>query len=279
MQALQEIFNRQPQFDVLNAALTQARFPAYRGKEEIKQAWQNNPNLKPLVATVQKQLSHVGILEKVSIPGSSHPFEWLISGTSHHASNKLSKEGIEQICLLALEEAAPTVLEARRQFLATNEVTSLRRNLWLAINRELAFYPNTVVGEQQKFFFWDHIEDSLQVSEVGGGLYPEEVAIAVGKCFEEDTQDLKILGDFLTSCRALSSNRDAPQSKRTIEDPETKRLIKKLLEVTVLQFHHYRLTNDLTKSSMHVRPWTKKELPGSHQGKELPIGKTTHLLT
>ena len=237
MQAIQEIFARRPRFDVLKTALAQAQFPAARGSAILEAAWGGSDILAKLTDDVRAQLQTAKTLNNVSFPGAKEPFKRLISETPYTVSFKLSGDSLKGICMLALDEASGQVLEARKRLLMTNEAMTLRQNLWLAISRELTSSPATVNGAPRQFSFWDGIPDSLVTSGVGQGLYSEEVAVEVGKCLAEDSRDLQALGDYLTSCRALVNNRDAPVGDRAIE-PKTKQLIDGLLEVTALHDLH-----------------------------------------
>lgn len=200
--------------------------------KDLEPVWGRDDNLKGFAQQVHTRLQAVKTLSRVTFSNSKEPFERLISETAYDVSHKLSMNGTRSICMLALDEASPAVLSARKTLLMTDEVMSLRRNLWLAINRELKANPNTVNGIPRVFSFWDQIPDSLQTSGVGRGWYSEEVAIEVCKCLQEDGGDLKALGDFLTSCRALVNNRDAPLKHRVVEQ-RTKELIDQLLTVTI----------------------------------------------
>jgi hypothetical protein len=188
--------------------------------------------LAGFASRVGARLRTAGKLSTVTFPDSNHPFEWLITATSYEGSSKLGVSAVKSLCLLALEEAAPDLLTARARFLAISEAGKLRSGLWLSINRELSFAPATIDGRARRFTFWDRVPDCLDLSMVGDGLYKDEMAIEVGGCFEGDTQALKALGDYLTSCKLLVNNGAASVAKRVIAE-RTKVLIDALLEVTV----------------------------------------------
>ncbi|KAF9641812.1 hypothetical protein BDM02DRAFT_471789, partial [Thelephora ganbajun] len=227
--ALQEIFAKRLRFDVFTTALTQAKFPAVLSSKDLEATWGNNKNLESFAKAVHTRLQTVKGLSNMSLPAAKEPFERLVSETAYNVSSKVSDKALRQICMFALDEASDTVCEARRELLKTEEAMALRQNLWLAINRELVSNPRTVNGSPRRFTFWDRVPDSLTASGIGKGLYPEEVAVEAGKCLEDDARDLRRLGDFLTTCRALVNNRDAPSSSRVIEQ-DTKALIDALLE-------------------------------------------------
>lgn len=219
---------------MLKVAFTQARFPEFLKSKEVESKWATHPSLGGFTSAVHDRLQAAKNLSKVGIGAATNPFEWLVSDSSYEVSHKVKEKAIRSICLLALEEASPDVLDARTRFLSTYEATSLRRRLWLSINVELTSNLRTVTGKPREFSFWDRIPDSLQTSGVGGDVYSEDVAVEVGRCFEEDTKDLNALGNFLTTCRALVNNRDAPASERVV-DEKTKALIDQLVEVEVLK--------------------------------------------
>jgi len=212
--------------------LTQAKFPAILGSEELELAWGKDENLEAFTESVCIRLQTAKTLDQVIFPVHKNTFERVVSGTAYEVSFKVNKKGIRRICMVALDEASPLVLSARERLLKTDEVMSLRRNVWLGINRELKSNPLTVTGTPRQFVYWDQVPDSLETCDVGKGLYSEEVAVEVGKCFEEDVQDLKKLGDFLTTCRALTNNRNASAKDRVIEE-KTKELADRLLTVRV----------------------------------------------
>lgn len=221
------------QFDAYRAALTQAHFPTVLSSGDVKEVWGQDDSLEEFADEVFNELKSSKTLAKVFLQGEGSPTLSLVSGTSYDVSSKLDKEAVKYLCMLALDEASPTVLDARKRLLATDEVMSLRQNLWFAINRELTANHQTATGAPCPFSYWDGIPDSIQTSGIGNGLYPEEVVVKVSKCFEEDEQDLKALGNYLTTCRALANNRDASPSDRVIEE-KTKKLIDELLAVSIL---------------------------------------------
>lgn len=200
----------------------------------------SSEDLTKFTKTIHARLQTVKTLSKVSLPGAKNPFEWLISETAYNVSGKLAEKGVRGICALAFDEASDQVLEARKKLLQTNVAMSLRQNLWLAINCELTSNPRTVDGAPRRFSFWDRIPDSLVTSGVGKGLYSEEVAVEVGKCLAEDSRDLQVLGDYLTSSRALVNNRDASVAERAVE-AKTKELIDTLLEVPAMHNFHFNI--------------------------------------
>ena len=212
------------------AALTQAQFPPVLDSKRLELAGGSDKDLEAFAASVFSRLQTAKSLDKVTFPQPQNAPEWLISETAYEVSYKVGNKGTKQICMVALDEASPPVLSARERLLKTYEVMSLRRNVWLGINRELKANPTTVIGIPRKFRYWDQVPDSLETCAVGKGLYSEEVAVEVGRCFEEDSQDLKKLGDFLVTCRALVNNRDAPTKDRVIEE-KTKKLVDRLLTV------------------------------------------------
>ena len=192
--------------------------------------WGSGDNLTKFTKTVYARLLAVKTLSKVVLPGAKEPFEWLISETAYNVSGKLAEKGVRGICAVAFDEASEDVLEARKKLLRTDVAMSLRQSLWLGINRELTSNPRTVNGIPRRFSWWDRISDNLVTSDVGQGLYSEEVAVEVGKCLAEDGRDLQVLGDYLTSSRALVNNRDASVAERAIAT-RTKELVDALLEV------------------------------------------------
>jgi hypothetical protein len=229
----QELYSQQPHFGILKTALTQAKFPPSTTLEELEAAWpESDITLKALVSQVMGRLKSVKNLSNVKIPDSPLPAAWLLSASSYEVTNKLSQKAVTTLCRIALDEASPSTLDARRRFLETNKATSLRRVIWLTVNRILAYSPS-VASEKSREVFWDRIPDNLQTSVIGKGVYSEEVAIAVGRCFKEDTQDLQALGDHLTSSRAMANNKDSPQSE-WVMDEMSKGLVDLLLEVWVL---------------------------------------------
>jgi hypothetical protein len=232
-QVFQEIYSRGPGFTAFKTALTQAKFPPTRDHTQLQQLWPDDqPRLKKFTDKILRCLKESKELSKVKISGVKDLAEKLISESSYNVTSKVGRANVAKLCRIALDETDPPIRAARERFVGTSEGTELRRNLWLKINQVLAFEPNTIDGVPRKFSFWDGIPDCREATVLGGGVYSHEVAVEVGKCFSEDAQDFKALGDFLATSRALVNNRNDAKSLRVIEK-RTKELIDQLLDVSI----------------------------------------------
>ena len=225
------MFAEQERFNVLKTALAMAKFPAFREGSVDSVKLQDDLGLYQFFKMVHMLLKTVKSLDQVTMGGTKIQYELFISETIYKVSNKINDQEITDICLTAMKEASPSMLDVCRRFLQTKEVTSPRRRPWLSINMELYCNLKMVDKVPQTFHFWDLVPDSIELSPVGVQIYSEEVMIRVGRCYKEDIEELQQLGNILTSCKLLVNNRDTLVGER-VTSHRTKEVINGVLKVS-----------------------------------------------
>jgi hypothetical protein len=210
-------------FDMITAEIVRSgHFPsAEHGTSNRK----DTKEVERLAKELGGLIKAAGKLSDIEAPDSNSLFWSLLSKTSWPSTNTKVPQ-LRGLCTVALmeKERASTTGKA---ILGLKHTMDLRFSIWLATNLWLKC-ASSDPDEAQGLDWWDMFPDQVVKPEI---IYQGEMAKKISRLFDEDTRDLKDLGQYLTSCRALTNNMDASPAERVISS-ETKVMISTVLKVS-----------------------------------------------
>lgn len=157
--------------------------------------------------------------------------EWsLICNSGYKIGPTNATKPPKALCCVVVSETAEEVLDSRTHLLRFENAMSLRESLWLDVNQWLTWNPSGLFVSspaRPQFQYWDEIPGQPLFKFE---LYRGEKAQRIHQLLHNDIKRLVALGDFLTSCSALSNNPDSAIKDRVISS-EMKDAISSLLLV------------------------------------------------
>ena len=187
--------------------------------------WSTTERVKELSQDLGGRIKSSGNLTKIKAPDPLVSVWSLLSKTSWPTTTTKASS-LKNLCAVALMETEKQVLTAREKVLASKYTMDLRFSIWLSTSLTLKWNSSNP-NEAQELDWWDMCPDQVVEEEM---IYQGEMVEKISRLFDENTQALTELGDFLTTCRALTNNGDVPPAERIISS-EIKDAIDTILKV------------------------------------------------
>jgi hypothetical protein len=242
------------QFEELRSELVESG--SIRPKNEKFKLLQETTEVKVLCEELSEKMQESKELSRVKLPRNA-THEWLLLGNTPYPFTVKSAQytkGLRGLCCRVIVEASLDILESRKALLQRSTAMNLRLSLWLEINQWLSWNPS---GLERQFKYWDRVPDQIPEGSPTV-LYNGEKAAKIQKLFAEDLERLGALGNFLTSCPALSNNPNSPAKDRVIT-LEMKGAIDCLLEVRKFALRIAKTaTDEIIPPRRHEQEWTSK---------------------